>query len=217
MTLRCLLTIGDSWPAGDELDNPKSHAFPVIVAKELGIESLNLAEPATSSDQSFYKLLNLPDSITDWKQTLVLFCLTGISRSMVIDNGPVELYPANTTSRDIAYYKYIQSDELDIFNRIKIILCAQQFCRWRGCSILFVNNWDATPTHKVIDQSLFYHKTLLQILNIPYIGKKLEPDFRYIRSNKFIAPNVSHPNVNGHAVIAKELINWIKEKNESIP
>jgi len=208
--LKQLVTIGDSWPAGSELDDA-NNSFPKLVGINLDIESINLSQPATSADQALYALLNCNQDIK-WRDSLVLFCLTGISRSMYICQGPKEIHPTADTTRSNAYYKYIHSNELDQFNRIKNILSAQQYCFRLGCKILFVNNWDKTPNHHAIDQSLFYNKTLTEILQISQKLDDTNLDWYNLKKNKYIQPNQCHPNIAGHKLIANELSLWIKEK-----
>ena len=206
--LQYLVTIGDSWPAGAELSDP-AVSFPVLIAEHLGAESINLSQQSTSADQAVYRLLHNKLNI-DWTHTLVLFCLTGVSRSMYIDSQPREIHPTSEGSESVAYYKYIHSNELDQFNRIRNILAAQQFCKVYGCQILFVNNWDKTPDHDVINQNLFYSKTLTDILNI---NQQLDDtDWYNISNHEYIRPNLCHPNIDGHNKIARELSIWIKEK-----
>ena len=203
-----LLTLGDSWPAGEELSDP-SESFPVLIAKYLDVELLNLSDPGSSADQALYRLLNVTN--IQWDKTLVLFCLSGMSRSMYINDEPQGLHPAATNPQATAYYKFIHSSKLDHFNRIRNILSAQQCCQTQGGQVLFVNNYDNTPKHSAIDQSLFYNKTLIEILNIQHFGD-VKVDWRNFRKHDYITPNMYHPNATGHGVIAKTLGNWIKEK-----
>jgi lysophospholipase L1-like esterase len=207
-----LLTVGDSWPAGAELHD-KSCAFPALISEQLELESVNLAEQATSADQALYQLLNA----TLNNEVLVLFCLTGISRSMTINRKPRELHPTASTPASVAYYKYIHSNELDQFNRIRNIMAAQQFCQAQGSRVLFVNNWDKTPKHSAIDQTLFYNKTLVEILNIAHRMDDTDLDWYNLSTHEYISPNKCHPNISGHSIIADELSSWLKEKINDKP
>ena len=119
--------------------------------------------------------------------------------------------------REIAYYKYIHSNELDQFNRIRNVLSAQQYCNMIGSKILFVNNWDKTSKHRAIDQSLFYNKTLTEILNIGRRSDDTGVDWYNASKHEYILPNQCHPNISGHQKIADELSNWIKEKLNDQP
>ncbi len=210
MALTHLVTIGDSWPAGAELQNLKD-SFPSLLADHLELESINLSQPATSTDQALHRLLHATENI-NWDKTLILFCLSGISRSMYIDDQPREIHPTSGALIANVYYKYIHSDKLDRFNRIRNILSAQHYSNVVKSRILFVNNWDKTPEHRAIDQTLFYNKTLTEILDI---GQKLDDvdlNWNNLSKHKFISPNQCHPNVSGHSLIAEELGIWIKEK-----
>jgi len=214
--LKCLVTFGDSWPCGSELLSPNKDSFPVLIADILGIKSINLSVAGTSIDQALHRLLNLSlDNQLDWRHTLVLFCLTGISRSMHIDNFQTkEIHPHVNTPAAVAYYKYIHSKELDQFNYIRNVLSAQQYCGLKESQILFVNNWDKMPEHGAIDRKLFYNKTLTEILNIE---QRLDDDgvnFENLSKHEYVTPNQCHPNVYGHRKIAEELSNWIKEKTK---
>ena len=114
---------------------------------------------------------------------------------------PKEIHPASKTPASIAYYKYIHSNELDQFNRIRNVLSAQQYCNMIGSKILFVNNWDETPKHSAIDQTLFYNKTLVEILNIAHRMDDTDLDWYNLSTHEYISPNKCHPNISGHSII----------------
>lgn len=214
--MRNLVTFGDSWPAGEELQFPNVDSFPAKIAEYLEINSLNLSVPGTSADQAVHRLLGYQPE-HDWADTLVLFCLTGITRSIYFNKTDQEIHPRSSDPVSRAYYKYIHSDELDQFNRIRNILTVQQYCQFKGCKVLFVNNWDELTNNYSIDSSLFYNKTLTKILNINSNIDKTEFGWHGLRQHQYIQPNLSHPNVSGHLTIANELTIWIKEKiHESV-
>jgi hypothetical protein len=50
-----LFTVGDSFTYGEELEHPEQHAWPVLVAKELGYDLINRGRPAARLyDQGSY-------------------------------------------------------------------------------------------------------------------------------------------------------------------
>lgn len=214
MPIQHLVVFGDSWPAGAELESPATDAFPTLIANQLGIELTNLAEPGTSIDQAVYKLLQ---TSLNFESALILFCLTGISRSMYIDGRPREIHPTADNPRSVAYYKYIHSTELDKFNCIRNVLSVQQHCQALGYQVLFVNNWDKVPKHSAINENLFYNKTLTEILNINQNLDSNGLDWYNLSQHKYIIPNKCHPNTDGHSIIATELSSWIKEKLNDKP
>lgn len=210
MTTKILVTFGDSWPSGDELQSPHIDSFPVKIAEYLKIKSLNLSVPGSSTDQAVYRLLNYcPEH--SWSEILVLFCLTGITRSMYFNKKDQEIHPMSSDIVSLSYYKYIHSSRLDQFNRIRNILTVQQYCQSNGGKILFVNNWDETPDHHSINLNLFYNKTLAKILNVENVFDNKDVSWYTMKQNQYIYPNQCHPNADGHLTIANELSTWIKE------
>jgi hypothetical protein len=204
-----LLVFGDSWPAGGELKQPDTECFPYVIAQQLGLKLKNYACGGTSTEQAVQRLLN---DVNDWDNSIVLFCLTGISRSMIIENKqPIELHPLVSTPAADAYYKYIQSNELDEFNRLRNVLAAQQFCLQKKTKCLFVSNWNPLPRHPAIDLTNFYPKTLGEILNLDKNSERAFWATGELNSD-YVKPNNGHPNVLGHQKIAEELSIWIKEK-----
>jgi hypothetical protein len=238
VTGKTLVVFGDSWPAGAELSNPMD-AFPFQLGTLLNMTTLNQACPATSIDHAvfqfltFFKNYNKPSwpwSGPGWfnqrRQTeyVVLFCLTGKSRSWrLTQSGTEELHPRSKTPQSVNYYKYIQSDELDDFNRIKNILLVQEICKKYNTPCYFVSNWETVPQFHMIDSELLYSKTLVEILDVP----TMELDKRGISTcdtlyslvelfekSEYIVPNVSHPNIKGHAKIAEELFKWLSQSTQ---
>jgi len=213
MTDQCvkkLLVFGDSWPAGAELEQPSTECFPYLIAQKLGLELKNYARGGTSTEQALYRLLN---DVDDWDNSIVLFCLTGISRSMIIESKQytTELHPLVPTPASNAYYKYIQSNELDEFNRVRNVLAVQQCCWQKKSKCLFVSNWNSLPIHPMIDLTHFYPKTLTEILNL---SKNSDIQFWTDKdlNSEYVRPNNGHPNAAGHMYISKVLSDWIKEK-----
>lgn len=209
-SVKKLLVFGDSWPAGAELKQPDTECFPYVIAQQLGLELKNYARGGTSTEQALHRLLN---DVDDWDNSIVLFCLTGISRSMIIENkqNTTELHPLVSTPASDAYYKYIQSDDLDEFNRIRNVLAVQQCCWQKKSKCLFVSNWNPLPTHSMIDLAKFYPKTLTEILDL---SKNSDTQFWTSRelNSKYVKPNYGHPNALGHMHIGSVLSDWIKEK-----
>jgi hypothetical protein len=206
-----LLVFGDSWPAGADLKTPDTECFPYVIAQQLGLKLKNYACGGTSIEQALHRLLNDVD-VDNWDNSVVLFCLTGISRSMIIENKhcTTELHPFVSTPASDAYYKYIQSDDLDEFNRIRNVLAVQQICLQKKIKCLFVSNWNPLPTHPMVDLTKFYPKTLTEILNL---DKKSDRQFVKFDS-VYMKSSQGHPNVLGHQKIAEELSTWIKEKTK---
>jgi len=109
------------------------------------------------------------------------------------------------------YYSYIYSERLAEFNRIRNVLVVQQLCEKFNIPLMFVCNWNHAPTHTTIQAHKFYQQSLVEILGMANFED--DDNFFVTRAlNPYIKPNQSHPNVQGHNLIASTLTNWIKEK-----
>lgn len=210
LRIKRLFTFGDSWPAGSELsDADLCYRFPELVAKDCNLESRNLSEPATSIDHAVFKFLQILDELQD--DSAVLFCLTAKERSLYFNHRErKELHPTRTDVASLSYYSHIYSEELGEHNRVKNTILIQELCEKFKIPLFFVCNWNRPPKHTLI-RSHFYHRSLVEILDIP--NAEDDENFFVTRERSpYIRPNLGHPNVKGHQLIAKELTNWIKEK-----
>ena len=223
MKLKRLVTFGDSWPAGAELSNVRD-AFPVQIAKILNIEYFNAAVPATGIDQACYYFLQdlnnyKPDTYNWFDKSnrfddIILFCLSGSTRSWHFKDGTdKETTPLNKTIESKMYYSYLYTDKLAEINLIKNVIIVQQLCKSNNIPCYIVTNWEKLPDNQHIDQKFVYNKTLLGILGLGH----LDPDDNHeldlsgdFKTSPYIYPNISHPNILGHKIIAEELANWIK-------
>ena len=205
--MKNLIVFGDSWPYGFDLEDPESDCFPNVIAKKLDYSLFNFSEPSTSQDQAIYKLLNLLNSNTEiFLDSKILFCFTGISRGMYFLNGKdFEIYHLNRKFKD--YYTRIYSEELGQFNYTKNLLLVQNLCKNLSIPVYCVSNWDTVPEHKMIDKSTVYDKTLFEILGVPSCEEMVHSDNQF-KNNPYLLGS-SHPNKQGHELIAQELSSWI--------
>lgn len=202
-----LVTFGDSWPAGSELDARCSNQrFPELVASSLGLDSVNLAEPGTSMDHAVFNLLQR----TDLSDSMVLFCVTARERGMRFDgNQRVELHPQHKDLASVSYYSHVYSQELGEHNRIKNTLLVQEICARLGVPLHFVCNWNHPPQHPLIKPDLFHPQSLVEILGLANFED--DDNFYYTREcSPYIRPNLGHPNLSGHQLIADTLTQWIR-------
>ena len=206
--IKNLAVFGDSWPAGEELKDPSSTAFPVLLSHRLGLTLHDFSQPATSIEHALRKFLQ---SHRVWQHdTMVLFCLTNYARSMRIESHKeIEIYPKHRTEDSINYYKFIYSNELGMFNQLKAILLVQSLCALSGVPLVMITNWNDVTDHDLVDHSKIYPQSMVEILGIPNLESE---QFRYIDAkNIYIHPNQNHPNVLGHQLIADKLYEWIQQ------
>ena len=208
--IKQLVTFGDSWPAGSEINKQYENLslrFPELVASNLNIESTNLAESSTSFEGAVYKFLNCINTFVD-SSTAILFCLSGLDRQICFQEDKIyELHPAINDTVTLNYYSHIYSKSLGEHNRIRSVLLVQELCRRFAIPVFFVNNWNDSPKHLLIDQHNFMKTSLVEILG----GQNVERGNLNKGDQIYMMPR-GHPNLMGHQVIATEITNWIKEK-----
>lgn len=231
-----LLTFGDSWPAGARL-NDKSLAFPTLISNELGMDLLDLSEPATSIDHAvmaFFKFLeNTYDSDN---QYTALFCLTDPSRNMAWrpitsvpvrdaiwdhDSTTVELQIGNTFDElSQVYFKNIHSARLELFTYHKNVILLKLLCEKYNIRDFYAHNfYNPEFEFRVVNTDNVYPTTLRQILDCtPYkeflpiqtSPEKIEQAHKAKLMNNKLMLFGGHPSEAGHKRIADVLSDWIK-------
>jgi hypothetical protein len=204
-----LVVFGDSWPAGGELAD-RNNAFPFLLADQLGLELEQFSSDGSSQPYDVYKFIRwLEMPAADRKNCIVLFCFTGKDRSWFFKNGLIqEIHPAVNSPATDAYYRHIYSSELSNAETLKNILLIQSLAVSQNVTLRMIMNWDDIPTSCLIDRNSMYHTTLAGMLGGVVTSESgLTPFFK---TSKYIVPNISHPNPQGHQYIADELAIWLK-------
>ena len=218
-----LLVFGDSWPSGIELADSHQQAFPFLIASKLDYYLTNYSKPATSVDQAVHAFMHVIKNtnliyMNEWKESqkcVVLFCLTGSSRSWRLDSdGEHELHPQQHDPASLSYFSHIYSPELAKANLIKNIVLVQEICYNLHIPVFFITNWERSPEHHLIDANNIYDKSLIEILGMSNVDSLKQLDLvKQFATSEYIIPNISHPNTLGHKLIADELSVWIGKTN----
>jgi len=217
-----LLVFGDSWPAGAELEN-RQDRFPVIMAKILNVNLIDLSKDGTSIGYGVYAFLNfLSQQHNPAENYRLLFCLTEPQRDFLLDNGNFTHMTVNSkNSKSIIYYKHIWSQDQMLHDLQKNLLLVAMISELYKIPCYFVQNWHTPSWDKLwLPLNLnFYKSSLAKILdleaNVEDFPDENEPEFDFfyqckINGQKYIHPSTCHPNKLGHTVIAKHLVEWIK-------
>lgn len=208
--MRDLIVYGDSWSYGAGLDNPDIESFPALLGKQLNLTVDNRSVPATSIDHLCYYFLTDCKDKKFKDNDIILFCLTGQSRSMYFeDNIPQEIFPQGIKETDILYYKYFYSKKLADCNFQKNVLLCKLMCDSNKLKSYFICNWEHPPSDLYGDYN-FYPLSLLGILH-PERNLMTE-DHRGFGGLWESSPYMfdhRHPNIIGHQKISEELAKWI--------
>ena len=207
-----LVSFGDSWPAGAEL-NPGEKPFVQLIAEKLDLEHDNYSQPGTSIP---HMILKLQQSIKDdpGGHPMALFCITSSSRSMYYDDdylenmGWREMHIRANDAASQSYYRNMYSDQLAYFHANVYILALQQICQRHNINDRYVFCWENFDLMPGINASKIYSRTLVDIIGAGLLSGKNEIAIDPNHYN--ISPKENHPNQNGHYAIANELAEWIK-------
>lgn len=205
--MKKLIVFGDSWPYGAELDNTKN-AFPYVMGGLMNVDVDNRSVQGSSIDESVLNFLKMFDT-EDVVQSTILFCLTSPGRTMLVRGEDiVRLTPTADELESVTYYSHLYTTDLAQFNLTRNLILLQTVCNALEIPIYFVFNWDDAPTHRLLDASKIYNKTLIEVLGFNH-GANFWED---IRGSDLIAKDGRgcHPSEIGHRRIATELSEWIK-------
>jgi hypothetical protein len=221
-----LLVFGASWPAGAELQDTNL-AFPFIVGRKMSMDVKNFTLPGSSNDYMVYGFFDfLKNEFKSDGSYVALFCLTPPARHLFWDpvsNKPMHL--SNGDPRHKLFFKHFHSATHDIFSMQKNISVLELLCRHHHIKSYFITEMQSDYQCGCPVEINLYPKSLAGILGLdaedcpkdnplpdfdssdgPY------PVFSYMvkmYGEKYIYPNIFHPNYEGHELIADKLVNWI--------
>ncbi len=138
-----LLTVGDSFTYGTELDNPSEHAWPVLLSRRLLANLTNISSGGFSNDAMFRECV---EQVSKAHYDLVIVAWTDPARLEIARNGQpfsVNLSPRMEKLvpwlRD--YYTYNQDDEHSYRRTIAMMLSLQSFLKSRNIRYIFVSTF----------------------------------------------------------------------------
>jgi hypothetical protein len=217
--MKVLVAFGDSWTFGSELDRPQEQSWPVVLAKQLHSEHLNLGTPASSVGHLMIQLFSYikqQDKYTDYKK-IFMVGLTGTTRYLSYSNDIKEFVSitpeANYRTVDIhpsgrppdivesmrpvsnAVYKHVQDTEYDNFLVAQTVFAFQNYCKLHDIDCVFFSYFDH-PDLSAYKLDPIHNQTITKELT----GKEYcLPD---IRNNIYFEGKLFHPNLHGHSKIA---------------
>lgn len=207
-----LITFGDSWPDGCELDENGS-PYGRLLAQKLALDFVNCARESTSND---HMILQLRDYIASGccKADLAVFFITSPDRMLYIDEHGQdhEIYPSagDNETRAQAHFRWFHSRPQTHFRLNSTMLALQHMCQSQGMRDYYIVGWNrcvfdfpGIDLGKIFDQG---KTTCAELLGC-------QPDQALDRRNPYVWPNHFHPNQAGHELIADRLYQWISGCN----
>ena len=135
-----ILTIGDSFTFGDELDDRLTQAWPYLLGKSLNQHVVNLGQSGTCNDSMVRKIL--AHTTTNYYD-LIIVAWTDHNRFECWSdhvNRPITIMPeslANLPWTD-DFYRYSYNDNFSLNRWYQQILLLQQYLKSRNLNYLFV-------------------------------------------------------------------------------
>jgi hypothetical protein len=219
-----LLIFGDSWPHGDELDSADV-AYGQLLGQRLGIYNIqNYSVPGTGISHLILQLrLAIETNQHNPCSKTAVFFLSGQERFMCYHDDQVvnlsirgpRINPGNNAEllqrMNDLYYKYFYSDQMRDFFMNTYIIALQSMCRQHGIQDYYIAGWQKFAFWPEVDVARIYDKgqtSCRELLNMDFNDRD-----GVVFDNPHFTPNQSHPNQQGHQLIADTLFDWIKSKN----
>lgn len=221
MDKKSLIVFGDSWVRGSELrENEKS--FGQLVAERLSLNYSNYAQPASSITHLVVQLKDFLKKLTDCNENpnewIAIFFLTGKERHLSWLNNDWTFHtpsggyanrgqPTSEEAHELTrlYYKYFFSEEqIDLYINTSLIT-VQSICQQYKIQDHYIAGWQQFNLWPEVDNSKIYKNGQVSCADFFDLNYSNIADC----SNPYIYPNNSHPNQQGHQLIADRLVEWI--------
>jgi hypothetical protein len=215
MNTDCLVTFGDSWPAG--AGETSVIPYGQLLCNSLQIQNFhNMAIQGSSVSNLLLQLFDYIAQHNTVKNHIAIFFITTPGRSMWIDhmNNVVHInnsIPKKTIDLSEIYYKYFSSTPMEQFDLKRNILALHQVCEKTQIQDFYINGWMDNNFDCVgIATQKIYPKTCAQILGYADQTEFLKDSMNQY-TNQHTQP-CGHPTQQGHQLIADSLHTWIKDK-----
>lgn len=211
-----LLTFGDSWTYGGDLDN-KNQKYGSVAAELLNYQYEDFSQPSTGVPHLLLQFRNFVNQHQLWPhpdstdQYHAVFFVSARERGLAFDanNSAVEMIPTDEMYQ--SYFAEIYSDPLGVFNLNNSLLSLQSLCRLYGIKDYYMFGWQTCDLWPEIDRSRFYDRGRSNILNC-FAGDRHSTLYDLtVNPNPYMIFNNGHPNSTGHKKIADIVVDMIKK------
>lgn len=200
-----LYTLGCSFTYGEELPNPATEAWPVLLANKLGQSVVNRGSPGVGNN---YIIKTAIKEVPKHKPDLVIVAWTSCGRMEFADRYSVyDIWPGSRRRYEKPYphrdiiEKYITSynNELHQYRSwLRSVILLQDFFKLRNVNYRFVNTFD---NHKLTEKHAKVSKEYIDLIDLDkFIGW---PSYSMVEwmGDCPLAPR-GHPLQQGHQRIA---------------
>jgi lysophospholipase L1-like esterase len=208
---RILLTLGDSWPEGAELNfGDKRYGELIQTALEYD-EFYNYGSAGASNEDMMYQLQRyIAESHEPGNQVTAVFFLTNPARTAHFPRFFSWEADLNTKMKEV--YLHFYRKEHEVMRSSTIVSALQACCSNLGFDDYYFSGWvrypawlPGTNTNKIWAQG---NETAADWFGA---SKHNGEHLLDVKNNAYIRPNFAHPNQLGHELIANKLIGWISQ------
>jgi hypothetical protein len=220
-----LVSFGDSWTFGSELDRPEEQSWVAQLADKLNAENLNLGTPASSIEHTVVKLFEFikDKQYKDYKKIFAVG-LSGITRYLSYSNQlqefvnitPEAIYRTGDIHKsgrppDVVknfgtlageMYRMVECTAYNQFKVWQTMFTFENYCKLNNIDVIFFSYFEYTN----INNELLYPITITRALT----GQEYE--LPAIRENEYFKGKLFHPNIHGHNRIAELLKEFYDQK-----
>lgn len=206
---RILLTLGDSWPEGAELNfGDKRYGELIQTALEYD-KFYNYGSAGASNEDMMYQLQRyIAESHEPGNQVTAVFFLTNPARTAHFPRFFSWEADLNTKMKEV--YLHFYRKEHEVMRSSSAVSTLQAWCSNLGFDDYYFSGWvrypvwlPGTNTDKIWAQG---NETVADWFGA---SKHNGEHLLDVKDNAFIRPNFAHPNQLGHELIANKLIEWI--------
>ena len=198
--------LGCSHAAGSELDSGIHKSYPVIIAKQLGYQSINLSIPGGSNDAMFRLFEELIDLKKVNPEDIVIACWTGSQRTEIQHNNqwhPLAVGLEN--SEQLNYLKqWMLHEEGDWkwrLNKIKNIIALNSIAKLQELRVINIDSFDNIEGFKGFN---LYKEYNWPVETLDFVN--------WCVQNHYIKTSMGHYNEVAHKNFANLVVSHVKEK-----
>lgn len=220
---KTLVTLGDSWPAGGELDFAQGEVpYGNLLQYRMGFDALhNYGSGGASNEDMLYQLQRfIAESWTPGDEVTVICFLTNPARSAHWPRFSTwneqdrewKHWPADAKKWARELFMYFHRSEHEVMRSSSTVTTLQTWCKNHGFADYYFAGWVRYPNwlpgvdvSKILAQG---NETAADWFNASdHNGECLIN----VETNPYIQPKKQHPNQIGHQLIADKLISWISQ------
>lgn len=217
---KTLVTFGDSWTFGSELDKPSQQNWTAQISKLFDCDTVNMSVPASSIGHLTVQLFDfLQQSNTQDK--IFMIGLSGTTRYLSYSNSkdqfvnitPEAVYctqdikPTGQPPENLDYmnllakqtYQLVEHVNYNRFLLTQTLFLFENYCKQNNIPYIFFSYFDYLAPLPIVDKTKLYPTSITKALS------GAEYSIPEIRNNEYFTGKLFHPNEQGHVKIAELL------------